>query len=92
MKTFQSSLQSRAVVFRGEPGRPCANVVLRGVRIADARYDLPAFSALDWSLGADRPDGVEFAAALIVPAGDEEDYLELLSYLAGLNFEAWRVK
>ena len=30
----------RAVVFRGEPGRPCANVVLRGVRIADANYDL----------------------------------------------------
>jgi len=57
-----------------------------------ARYDLPAFSELDWSLCADRAEGVEFAAALVVPAGDEEEYLALLSYLAGLNFEEWRVR
>lgn len=31
-----------AVVFAGTPGNPCENIVLRGVRITDARYDLPA--------------------------------------------------
>jgi len=57
-----------------------------------ARYSCPAFDSLDWCLLGARPDGVEFAAVLIIPAGDAEDYLTALSYLAGLNFDAARVK
>ena len=57
-----------------------------------ARFDCPSFDHVDWTLMAPRPDGVELAAMLIVPAGDEEAYLDLLSNLAGLNYEGSRVK
>jgi hypothetical protein len=56
------------------------------------RFDCPAFDHLDYWLWQERPEGVEVAAVLVLPAPDEAFYCDLLKVLGGLNCEPWMVE
>ena len=52
-----------------------------------------ATGELEYGLGANRPDGVEFAAALVVPASVSQDFrASLKKLLCGLNCQPVRIR